>query len=162
MPRVDADVAGAGSIVDYGDYAVHVQQRQDANAAGAAAEPVGAPGQVALLAQRARRFVRSKLRRLARLVIYPLCRRWGRPVPDWIFEVLRANQLAETAYEPRPSMLPIRFFRVGQGRISGRPVSTLGWARVRTHNHTPMQVLAGFASAATVIVAVFELIGARG
>jgi len=38
----------------------------------------------------------------------------------------------------------------------------VGWARVRTHNHTPMQVLAGFASAATVIVAVFELIGARG
>jgi membrane-associated phospholipid phosphatase len=38
----------------------------------------------------------------------------------------------------------------------------VGWARVRTHNHTPMQVLAGFASAATVIVVVFDLIGARG
>jgi membrane-associated phospholipid phosphatase len=36
----------------------------------------------------------------------------------------------------------------------------LGWARVRTHNHTPMQVLAGFISATAVILVVFELIGA--
>ena len=38
----------------------------------------------------------------------------------------------------------------------------LGWARVRTHNHTPMQVLAGFGSAATVILVVFGFIGSRG
>ena len=38
----------------------------------------------------------------------------------------------------------------------------LGWARVRTHNHTPMQVLAGFGSAATIILVVFGFIGSRG
>lgn len=38
----------------------------------------------------------------------------------------------------------------------------VGWARVRTNNHTPMQVLAGFVSAAAVIGVVFELVGSRG
>jgi membrane-associated phospholipid phosphatase len=38
----------------------------------------------------------------------------------------------------------------------------VGWARVRTNNHTPLQVLAGFVSAAAVILAVFELVGVRG
>jgi membrane-associated phospholipid phosphatase len=38
----------------------------------------------------------------------------------------------------------------------------VGWARVRTHNHTPLQVLAGFGSAAIVILSVFEFIGERG
>jgi len=38
----------------------------------------------------------------------------------------------------------------------------VGWARVRTTNHTPMQVLAGFLAAATVVLVVFQLLGARG
>jgi membrane-associated phospholipid phosphatase len=38
----------------------------------------------------------------------------------------------------------------------------LGWARVRTRNHTPMQVLAGFCSAVSVILLVFQFFGARG
>jgi len=38
----------------------------------------------------------------------------------------------------------------------------VGWARVRTRNHTPMQVLAGFCSAASVILLVFQFFGARG
>jgi membrane-associated phospholipid phosphatase len=38
----------------------------------------------------------------------------------------------------------------------------VGWARIRTRNHTPMQVLAGFCSAAAVITAVFHFFGARG
>jgi membrane-associated phospholipid phosphatase len=38
----------------------------------------------------------------------------------------------------------------------------VGWARVRTGNHTPMQVLAGFLSAAMVVLAVFQLVGGRG
>lgn len=38
----------------------------------------------------------------------------------------------------------------------------VGWARVRTNNHTPRQVLAGFLAAATVVLAVFQLFGARG
>jgi len=38
----------------------------------------------------------------------------------------------------------------------------VGWARVRTNNHTPMQVLAGFLVAATVVLVVFQLLGARG
>jgi membrane-associated phospholipid phosphatase len=37
----------------------------------------------------------------------------------------------------------------------------VGWARVRTGNHTPLQVLAGFACAATVVLGVFQLVGAR-
>ena len=37
----------------------------------------------------------------------------------------------------------------------------LGWARVRTGNHTPMQVLAGFGTAAAVVLAVFYVIGVR-
>jgi membrane-associated phospholipid phosphatase len=37
----------------------------------------------------------------------------------------------------------------------------VGWARVRTRNHTPMQVLAGFCSAVAVILVVFQLLGAR-
>ena len=38
----------------------------------------------------------------------------------------------------------------------------VGWARVRTRNHTPMQVLAGFCSAVAVILVVFQLFGLRG
>jgi membrane-associated phospholipid phosphatase len=38
----------------------------------------------------------------------------------------------------------------------------VGWARVRTGNHTPMQVLAGFLSAAMVVLVVFRLVGATG
>jgi len=38
----------------------------------------------------------------------------------------------------------------------------VGWARVRTNNHTPSQVLAGFLAAATVVLVVFQLLGARG
>ena len=38
----------------------------------------------------------------------------------------------------------------------------VGWARVRTRNHTPLQVLAGFCSAAVVILLVFQFFGARG
>lgn len=38
----------------------------------------------------------------------------------------------------------------------------VGWARVRTRNHTPMQVLAGLCSAAGVILVVFQFFGARG
>jgi membrane-associated phospholipid phosphatase len=38
----------------------------------------------------------------------------------------------------------------------------VGWARVRTRNHTPLQVLAGFGTAVTVIIVTFELIGLRG
>jgi membrane-associated phospholipid phosphatase len=38
----------------------------------------------------------------------------------------------------------------------------VGWARVRTRNHTPMQVLAGFCTAALVIPIVFQFAGARG
>lgn len=35
----------------------------------------------------------------------------------------------------------------------------LGWARVRTRNHTPLQVVAGLALAATCVVATFVLFG---
>jgi membrane-associated phospholipid phosphatase len=38
----------------------------------------------------------------------------------------------------------------------------VGWARIRTRNHTPMQVLAGFCSAVGVITVVFQFFGARG
>lgn len=38
----------------------------------------------------------------------------------------------------------------------------VGWARVRTGNHTPTQVLAGFGCAATVVVLAFTLMGVRG
>jgi membrane-associated phospholipid phosphatase len=38
----------------------------------------------------------------------------------------------------------------------------VGWARVRTRNHTPMQVLAGFCSAVVVILVVFQFFGTRG
>jgi membrane-associated phospholipid phosphatase len=38
----------------------------------------------------------------------------------------------------------------------------VGWARVRTRNHTPMQVLAGFCSAVGVILVVFQFFGTRG
>jgi membrane-associated phospholipid phosphatase len=38
----------------------------------------------------------------------------------------------------------------------------VGWARVRTRNHTPMQVLGGFCSAALVILVVFQFFGSRG
>jgi membrane-associated phospholipid phosphatase len=37
----------------------------------------------------------------------------------------------------------------------------VGWARVRTGNHTPLQVLAGFLCAALVVLVVFQLVGAR-
>ena len=37
----------------------------------------------------------------------------------------------------------------------------VGWARVRTGNHTPLQVLAGFLCAVIVVLAVFQLVGAR-
>src|SRR5262245_43489238 len=37
----------------------------------------------------------------------------------------------------------------------------VGWARVRTGNHTPLQVLAGFLCAAAVVLTVFQLVGAR-
>jgi membrane-associated phospholipid phosphatase len=38
----------------------------------------------------------------------------------------------------------------------------VGWARVRTRNHTPLQVLAGFCSAVGVVLSVFQFFGARG
>lgn len=38
----------------------------------------------------------------------------------------------------------------------------VGWARVRTGNHTPMQVLAGFGCAAGVALVVFRVIGVWG
>ena len=38
----------------------------------------------------------------------------------------------------------------------------VGWARIRTRNHTPMQVLAGFCSAALVITAVVQFFGTYG
>lgn len=36
----------------------------------------------------------------------------------------------------------------------------VGWARVRTRNHTPLQVLAGLCSALVIVVVVFRVIGA--
>lgn len=38
----------------------------------------------------------------------------------------------------------------------------VGWARVRTSNHTLAQVLAGFGCAAVIVVCVFTLVGVRG
>ena len=38
----------------------------------------------------------------------------------------------------------------------------VGWARVRTGNHTPLQVLAGFGSAAAIVLLVFQVVGASG
>jgi membrane-associated phospholipid phosphatase len=38
----------------------------------------------------------------------------------------------------------------------------VGWARVRTRNHTPLQVLAGFVCAVTIVLVVFGLVGTRG
>jgi membrane-associated phospholipid phosphatase len=38
----------------------------------------------------------------------------------------------------------------------------VGWARVRTRNHTPMQVLAGFCTATVMVLVVFGLVGSRG
>ena len=38
----------------------------------------------------------------------------------------------------------------------------VGWARIRTRNHTPMQVLAGFCSAVGVVLVVFQYFGAYG
>lgn len=35
----------------------------------------------------------------------------------------------------------------------------VGWARVRTRNHTPLQVLAGFVVAAIVVATVFQVVG---
>ena len=37
----------------------------------------------------------------------------------------------------------------------------VGWARVRTGNHTPLQVLAGFLCAATIVLGIFQIFGAR-
>lgn len=37
----------------------------------------------------------------------------------------------------------------------------VGWARVRTGNHTPLQVLAGFVCAATIVLGIFQIVGAR-
>jgi len=34
----------------------------------------------------------------------------------------------------------------------------VGWARVRTRNHTPLQVLSGFAVAVSVVLIVFRLV----
>ena len=38
----------------------------------------------------------------------------------------------------------------------------VGWARVRTGNHTPLQVLAGFLSASIVVLIIFQLVGISG
>jgi membrane-associated phospholipid phosphatase len=38
----------------------------------------------------------------------------------------------------------------------------VGWARVRTRNHTPLQVLAGFGSATMIVLVVFGLVVTRG
>ena len=38
----------------------------------------------------------------------------------------------------------------------------VGWARVRTRNHTPMQVLAGFCSAIVVVLVIFQVFGSKG
>jgi membrane-associated phospholipid phosphatase len=48
------------------------------------------------------------------------------------------------------------------GAVLWACAALVGWARVRTRNHTPMQVLAGFCSAAGVILVVFQFFGARG
>jgi membrane-associated phospholipid phosphatase len=37
--------------------------------------------------------------------------------------------------------------------------AAVGWARVRTRNHTPLQVLAGFFASATVMAVAFALVG---
>jgi len=37
----------------------------------------------------------------------------------------------------------------------------VGWARVRTNNHTPLQVLMGFLIAATTVFVVFQFFGIR-
>lgn len=34
----------------------------------------------------------------------------------------------------------------------------VGWSRVRTRNHTPMQVLAGFGSAAALVLVIFQIV----
>jgi membrane-associated phospholipid phosphatase len=46
------------------------------------------------------------------------------------------------------------------GVLLGLCALAVGWARVRTGNHTPLQVLAGFACAATLVLAAFRLLGA--
>ena len=38
----------------------------------------------------------------------------------------------------------------------------VGWARVRTRNHTPLQVLGGFCTATLVVLAVFSVFGTSG
>jgi membrane-associated phospholipid phosphatase len=47
------------------------------------------------------------------------------------------------------------------GVVLGFCALAVGWARVRTGNHTPLQVLAGFLCAATIVLAVFQIVGAR-
>jgi membrane-associated phospholipid phosphatase len=53
-------------------------------------------------------------------------------------------------------------FSPALGAVLWACAALVGWARVRTRNHTPTQVLAGFCSAAVVILVVFELYVARG
>jgi membrane-associated phospholipid phosphatase len=48
------------------------------------------------------------------------------------------------------------------GAVLWACAALVGWARVRTRNHTPMQVLAGFCSAACVILLVFQFFDTRG
>jgi membrane-associated phospholipid phosphatase len=53
-------------------------------------------------------------------------------------------------------------FWQGLGLVLWLCALAVGWARVRTGNHTPLQVLAGFLSASIVVLVVFQLVGASG
>ena len=48
------------------------------------------------------------------------------------------------------------------GVLLGVCAIAVGWARVRTRNHTPMQVLAGFAAATSIIMLAFGILGLHG
>lgn len=129
VAMVDSDVADAGTIVDYGDYAMRVIAQQRGHALDKDHE-TRALRQLVAMVRHGGRIVQSKVRQRLMRLLFPHFQRLGRPVPEWLFDVLRANQFAETAYAPRPSALPIRFFRVGEGRVRGQPVKTLGWQRI--------------------------------
>jgi len=69
--------------------------------------------------------------------------------------------LAHSASIAATATVALLFWQ-GLGLLLWLCALAVGWARVRTGNHTPLQVLAGFLSALIVVLVVFQLVGVSG
>lgn len=127
LALIDGDVAPSGEIAEFGDYAWRVWQQTRARTAAAAGGAARQNPFEPLITMAARAL--QKARHIAFYRNYPVVHRRGMTLPEFAFDVLRANQFAERLYEPSAPVNKILFYRVGAAEPGMPPPPALGWEK---------------------------------